>query len=113
MKFSNELTDDALLQETGERIAQRRKLLQFTQAELAREAGVSRSTIERLEAGHSVQLTNLLRVLRRLELLENIEALLPPATPTPMEILKRGQPRQRVRHSSKEQGEKWTWGDEP
>lgn len=108
MKIQPMLSDDAVLQELGERLAHRRKLVQLTQAELAREAGVSRSTVERLEAGHSVQLTNLIRVLRQLELLSNLEAVLPPAEPSPMELLKRGKPRQRVR-KPKDAGEEWTW----
>lgn len=108
MKIQPMLSDEAVLQELGARLSHRRKLVQLTQAELAREAGVSRSTVERLEAGHSVQFTNLIRVLRQLGLLANLEALLPPAEPSPMELLKRGKPRRRVR-KPKDAGEEWTW----
>ena len=52
MKISRELTDDAVLAELGERLAHRRIQQGLTQATLSRQAGVSRSTVDRLERGH-------------------------------------------------------------
>ena len=110
MKISRELNDDAVLNELGERIAHRRIQAGLTQASLAEQAGVSRSTVDRLERGHSVQLNNLVRVLRELDLLNNLDVVLPPATPTPMELLEREGKRQRAPRR-KDTGKKWTWGD--
>lgn len=110
MKISRELNDDAVLAELGQRIAQRRIQEGLTQAALAEQAGVSRSTVDRLERGHSVQLNNLVRVLRELKLLDRLDVLLPPATPTPMELLEREGRRQRAPRR-KEGDKKWTWGD--
>lgn len=110
MKISRDLNDDAVLNELGERIAHRRIQLGLTQAALSEQAGVSRSTVDRLERGHSVQLTNLVRVLRELDLLANLDVLLPRATPTPMELLEREGRRQRAPRK-KQAGERWTWGD--
>lgn len=67
-----------------------------TQAALAFEAGVSKRTLERIEAGESVQFVSLVRVLRALRLVENLETLAPAGGPTPMELL-RMQGRQRRR----------------
>lgn len=110
MKISRELNDDAVLNELGRRIAHRRIQQGLTQATLAEQAGVSRSTVDRLERGHSVQLNNLVRVLRELNLLNNLDVLLPPATPTPMELLERQGKRQRAPRRKKA-NEKWTWGE--
>ena len=111
MKITNELTDAAVLNELGARIAHRRVQAGLTQAQLGREAGTSRATVERLESGRSVQLTTLIRVLRRLGLLPSLEAVLPPVVPTPMEMLERGARRKRVKKRDAVADE-WTWGDE-
>ena len=110
------LTDLAVLQALGERLAARRIAMGMTQAEAAEQAGVSKRTLERLEAGDAVQSPNLVRVLRVLQLLDGLEALLPTAGPGPMEVLRReGRARQRApRAGVAESATKpWRWGDEP
>ena len=90
-------TDDAVLAALGERLAQRRLRRDLTQQQLADEAGVSRRTLVRLEAGESTQLTNLVRVLRALGLLENLPALVPAPGPSPLQQLRnRGKRRKRA-----------------
>ncbi len=87
----------------------------LTQAELARESGVSRSTVARLEQGESTQATNLIRILRVLDLLPNLEALIPEPGVSPLQQLKlRGKSRQRASRASdgEVQEEPWSWGDE-
>ena len=114
MKITETSGDVQVLLELGKRMAHRRVEAGFTQAELARESGVSKRTVERLEAGNSVQLANLVRVLRRLSLLGSLDSLLPPAKPGPMELLERGKPRQRVKPDATTRSARktWTWGDE-
>ena len=77
MQIPNELTDRKILGEVGDRLARHRLGRNLTQAQLAREAGVSKRTVIRLENGESSQLTNLVRVLRALSLLGNLDALVP------------------------------------
>ena len=96
MKFEPWTSDQALMTELGRRLARCRLNMAATQAALAFEAGVSKRTLERIEAGESVQFVSLLRVLRALRLLENLETLAPAGGPTPMELL-RMQGRQRRR----------------
>lgn len=73
------LSDEAILQEVGCRLLRRRLDLEQTQEELAKEAGVSKRTVERLEAGESTQMTSFLRILRALDLLTGLDqALLVP-----------------------------------
>lgn len=72
----------------GQRIAQHRLEQNRTEAELAHEAGVSKRTIERLEGGESIHTTNLIRVLRVLGLLANLNELVPAPVPSPLEALR-------------------------
>lgn len=91
-------TDPAVLAELGRRLAARRLERNLTQAELAAEAGISKRTLLRLESGDSTQLTNLVRVLRALELESALEALVPAAGVRPLEQL-RSQGKRRKRAS--------------
>ena len=81
-------SDEALLQELGQRIARLRLERNLSQAQLAEQAGISKRTLERLEAGASAtQLSLFLRVLRQLDLLERLELLLPEPQLSPLALL--------------------------
>ncbi len=111
----NELTDQAALVELGERLARQRLQRNLTQEQLAREAGVSKRTLIRLEKGESSQVTNLIRVVRALGLLANLDAFVPPPLPSPIEQLRsRRKERRRASPGVKksEPSTKWTWGDD-
>jgi transcriptional regulator with XRE-family HTH domain len=109
------LTDDAVLAAIGKRLARYRLDSQVTQAELAEQAGVSKRTVERIEAGASVQFSTVIRVLRVLDLLQGLDRLIPEPGPRPMDLLKqKGKVRQRAssRKPSEKAPKRWTWGDE-
>jgi putative transcriptional regulator len=110
----NNSSDDVLLQQLGERLLQYRLNRNMTQAALAKEAGVSGRTINRVEHGHSTQLSNLIRLLRALGLLENMDALVPEPAMSPMQQLKlQGKNRKRASSTAKEEeSEAWSWGDD-
>jgi transcriptional regulator with XRE-family HTH domain len=100
MKIASELTDTAVLHEFGDRLKRRRIDAGLTQARLAEEAGISKSTVERLEAGHSVDLAMLLRVLRVLHFLEALDQLVPDLPQSPLTLLRsRGRVRKRALHT--------------
>ena len=115
MKISKPLSDEVILAEFGERIARRRLDLSVTQAELAEQAGVSKRTVERIEAGSSAQISSIIRVFRVLDLLPALDRMIPEAAPRPMEMLKhKGKTRQRV-SSRKDSGrteKEWSWDDD-
>ena len=115
MRFTKQLTDEAILRELGSRLAATRLARNLTQAALAREAGVSKRTVERLESGEvAARLSGLVRVCRVLGLIERLDALVPQAGPTPVEQLKRAsRERKRAsrRRSPRRASGKWTWGD--
>jgi transcriptional regulator with XRE-family HTH domain len=99
MKITNELTDEAVLLEIGERLERRRIDAGLTQAELAEEAGISKRTVERIEAAYSTDFVMLLRVLRVLKLVEALDQLVPDLPQSPLVLLKsRGRARKRVGH---------------
>ena len=116
MKISSQLTDQAILQELGGRLAAIRIVRNLTQAALAQQAGVSKRTVERLESGEvATQLSGFVRVCRVLGLVEHFEALIPEPAASPMAQLKQ-QSRKRMRATGKRAApgkpKKWTWGDE-
>jgi transcriptional regulator with XRE-family HTH domain len=104
MRITAELTDNAVLHEIGDRVERRRIDAGLTQAQLAEEAGISKRTVERIEAGHSTDFVMLLRVLRVLKLLEALDQLVPDLPQSPLALLKgRGRARKRVGHSRRSQ----------
>lgn len=114
MKIEGVLNDESVLVELGERLARRRLELRLTQAELAEQSGISKRTVERVEAGATTQLSTLIRMLRVLELLDRLDALVPDVGPRPMDLIKlRGKERQRApRKKPRAKDEGWKWGDE-
>lgn len=95
--ISREMSDNAILCALGERLKRFRLDRNITQQELADRAGLSRPTISEMETTGRSSLPSLLRVLRVLERLEDLDAFLPPASPSPLALARRqGHVRQRA-----------------
>jgi transcriptional regulator with XRE-family HTH domain len=110
------MSDVAVAQELGSRMAELRRRKNLTQAALAEAAGVSKRTVERLEKGQTgTQLTAFLRICRVLDLLDRFEDLVPKPLASPIEQLKQqGKVRKRARAAKPAPpNPAWTWGDEP
>ena len=75
------------LKDLGQRIAGLRYKAQLKQSELARDAGVSLRTLQRLESGEIVKTDVLLKVFQRLGRLEEFFEALAPAELSPYEQL--------------------------
>jgi transcriptional regulator with XRE-family HTH domain len=113
-EFKNIATDEAVLQELGQRLERRRIDLQLTQANLADQAGVSKRTIERIESGAAAQTSSLIRILRVLDLLGGLDRFIPETGARPMDLIKL-QGKLRRRASSKSPPKTatgWAWGEE-
>jgi transcriptional regulator with XRE-family HTH domain len=114
------LTDEAVLRELGERLAGVRLSRNLTQRQLAEQAGLARTLVQRIEAGLPVNTPSVIRVLRALGMFDALDRLIPQASPSPVEELKlRGRRRQRAAgaHGGADEpapGEErpWRWGDE-
>ena len=115
MRLTELLSDDIVLAEIGERFASRRIDFQLTQAQLADRAGVAKRTIERLESGASIQMLNVIRIFRVLELIPKLDRIIPEVRPRPMDVVKRkAKVRKRVSSSQSNEpsDEPWTWNDQ-
>lgn len=115
MKIDYIMDNLQIISEIGTRIKQARIRQNLTQTDFAKSAGVSKGTLERVEKGESVQLITIVKILRHLDLLGNLENLLPESEATPIEILHQGtdRKRQRVRKSGDSISKtEWAWGDD-
>ena len=99
-------TDESALAIFGKRLAAFRVRNNWTQADLAQKAGVGKGTVERIERGESVQVLNLVKVLRVCGALDVFLNIFPDDSPSPMQLLYMGKmkTRRRARTSGKKAG---------
>ncbi len=91
-------TKDEVLKELGARLRTYRLQMNLSQGNLAVRAGVNRTTIRDAELGKDFQLSTLVKLLRALGRLGDLDALLPAPSVSPIQLMKRqGKPRQRAR----------------
>ena len=90
--------DTEILRELGARLRAYRLQQNIPVADLARRAGLSKTTLTKLEAGADFRLGSLLGVLRALGRLDALDALLPPPIVSPLNLVREGaaHPRQRA-----------------
>jgi transcriptional regulator with XRE-family HTH domain len=87
----------AVLEELGARIERLRLQRNQTQADLADAAGVGTATLQRLETGANANLTTVIQVLRALNHLGDLDAIVPDVEVSPFEISRaRTTPRKRA-----------------
>jgi transcriptional regulator with XRE-family HTH domain len=104
---------EALQGDLGRRIEALRLGRNIQQSQLAREAGVSRRTITRLESGESVSLDTLLRVMRALGLSSRLATLLPEPSVQPVErVRSKSKERKRASARKRSAAAAWTWADD-
>ncbi len=94
------MSDQAILEEIGARLKRRRLNRNLTQQEVADQAGLTRTTIGEFERGASSTTLTLIRILRVLGALDELETFLPDVGPSPLQLAKL-QGRQRQRASKK------------
>ncbi|MCY4228972.1 MAG: helix-turn-helix transcriptional regulator [Gammaproteobacteria bacterium] len=97
----------------GKRIEAIRLTRNITQSQLAREAGVSRSTVTRLaQQNKGISLDSFIRILKALHLESNLETLLPDSVLSPLdELEKNTRPARKRARPTKKNQKKWTWSD--
>ena len=77
MRISAKENEKAILAELGQRIRQKRIARGITQAELAEKCGISASTETRIESGVDSKMSNYIRILSGLNLVDNLDILIP------------------------------------
>lgn len=91
------MSDAAILQELGDRFRQQRLNLNVSQTALAADSGVTRGVIQRIEQGADCSLTSVIKALRGLGLLDQLDAFLPAPGVSPIQLARmRGRERQRA-----------------
>ena len=113
MKINSENNNSAVLSELGARIKRNRIDMQLSQQDFAAKAGISTRTLSAAENGEDIRLSSLLRILRTLNCLENIDLLLPELAFDPESYRTLGRERKRISKSNKNRNKiKWKWEDE-
>jgi len=91
------MSEQAVLAELGRRVQMQRLNANLSQSEVAVKAGISRRALQNLESGRACTLSLLIRVLRVLGLLGQLETFLPEPGPSPIQLAKlKGRERQRA-----------------
>ena len=97
MKIRQTTRTEAVLAELGRRIERLRLQRNQPIASLAEEAGVGTATLQRLESGKAANMKTLIRVLRALNRLGDLDNIIPDIEVSPFELSgSRKQPRQRA-----------------
>lgn len=92
-----EFSDPGLLRLLGERVQRARLNKNMSQQQLAQRAGVSARTVSLVETGKGVGLLVFVRVLRALQMLEQLDAFMPPVLISPTDVARlEGRVRQRA-----------------
>ena len=113
MKAIEDLDDTALMKEAGRRIAFLRRSSCMKQEELSEKAGISRYALSRLENGAGgIRLESFLSVLRCLNALNRLSAVLPEPMLTPIQLAEMEKKKtlpKRIRTRSRSSAR--VWGD--
>ncbi len=107
-------SSETIIKALGKRLNDIRLSRNIAQVDLAKEAGVSRSTLTRLSDGKPVSLDSFVRIMQALRLTDHLVALLPDPGIRPVDRIRLGgSERQRAsRRSTESSSSAWTWGDE-
>lgn len=102
-----------VLKKFGNRIKGYRVSSNITQSQLAHRCGLSVSTLIRIENGEDTKWSAILRILSELNLLNNLDILIPEIQPSYKAMFENKPTRKRVRHKKKDiNSSTWTWGED-
>lgn len=107
-------TSEQIERDLGVRLEALRLSRNLTQQALAKDAGISVSTLKRLERGNTTTLDSFIRVIIALRLQDHIASLLPDPGLRPVErVARKGRERRRARPAAPAQPPApWSWGEE-
>jgi len=91
-------TNDEILRELGARLRTYRLQMNLSQDEHAKRAGLTRTTVRDAERGKDFQISTLIKLLRALGRMDDLDVFLPAPSVSPIQLMKhQGKPRQRAR----------------
>lgn len=93
------MSDPAILEEISKRFKELRLRKNIQQKELSKYAGVAIGTLRRFENGEPISTENLIKIMRGLGILENLEQLIPKEPISPI-LMKKLQRKNRLRAST-------------
>ena len=109
MKIEYIIPENEILKELGTRLARVRKQQGFSQTRLAEKAGIGVATIRRIELGQDSQMETWLKLMKSLQMISAIDALLPETYRSPMaEALSNSKSRRKKKAAPSDS----MWGDE-
>lgn len=111
MTLENTAGINESLEEIGIRVKDLRIAACLTQNDLAKKAGISVSSVYRIEQGRTVQFDNILSVLKALNLLSKMEVVFPPQGITPMQQLIGEKKKKTYRKPKRPENVVWEWGE--
>lgn len=98
-----EMTNIAILQTLGARLKEYRLRKNMQQAELAKFAGVNISTVVRIEKGQNIMIDSYLRIMRVLDMLDNLDEFIPEPPRSPLLMKKLlGKKKQRIKKTKED-----------
>lgn len=106
------VSSNAIATTLCQRLEEIRLSMNISQAALAKEAGVSRSTMTRIADGQSISLDSFVRVVKALGLGQHLATLLPDPGVRPVERVQREGSQRRRASARRKPTKPWTWGDE-
>ena len=109
MRLSKFVPEDEILKEFAKRLARIRKAQGYSQTEFAKEAGIGVATLRRIEGGQDSQFETWLKILKALDRMPALDALLPETFNSPMAEALAGKSRKRKKPSP---SSGIVWGDE-
>ena len=112
MKITGNESEQVILKELGLRIKQYRISLNITQMDLAHKCGTSISTVVRIEHGVDSKLSNYLKIMNALSLIQNVDILIPELQPDFKAIFEQKPARQRVRSTNTKSKSGWVWEED-
>ena len=112
MKIAPYENEVSILQEVGKRIKQYRISLNMTQQQMAQQCGLSVATLSRVENGDDTKWSVIIRILRVMKLVENIDVLIPETQVDYRSLFEKTTIRQRVRQDKTDQQSGWVWQED-
>jgi transcriptional regulator with XRE-family HTH domain len=105
------MSDRAILTEIGRRLKRKRLEKNYSQEKLAGLAGINRTTVSDIEQGSPSGVLTLVRILRALEVLDELDSFLPDPGISPLQLAKmKGKERRRAsRQTREDQKGKSSW----